>query len=618
MAINLSEGGAHISGNAGAYQAQFGIYLPGITPAGGYALLVRVIHELDQFDSAIPAENYELQYSGGSYDLWTTTRTLTPVASSHFGSAGRHLYRYQLLKNGNPVVFAFPDPFARDSGRGTFSAFTLGAAPFSWTDGAYKTPALHDMVVYELHVAEFAQHFDGLIQKLDYLQGLGVNVLELMPFTNVKEDAEWGYTPIAYFAPDDRYGGLEGLRRLVDACHARGIAVILDAVYAHAHPEFPYNLVYEATGLPNPMMGYFVGEFFQGRPGTDYNKAFTREYFQQLNRYWLDELHLDGFRYDYVPGMWESPVGPGYAQLTYETYQYSKGISRFQDAAGYSRIIQCAEHLPDPRGVMRSTYSNTAWSNELMDKVADTATWRYVDEHLAHLLDPQLNGYPSEYSNPGAGDAFPVAPFQYIETHDNPRQLVRIAPSGLRDLIGEPYGDRAQFYRMQPYAIAQFMAKGVPMLWQGQEFGENWGMPSWGVGRNLYPRPVHWEYFYDNYGRALIRLYRILGNLRRDLRAIGATGQFYYFNDVHHRNLQVIAFSRSAPATATEAEQHVLVFLNFSGLAREVWVPVPKAGTWVEQLDKNEASPQPDLVANSDGEWQAVQVPSYYGSVYLL
>ena len=76
-----------------------------------------------------------------------------------------------------------------------------------------------------------------------------------MPFTNVKEDVEWGYTPLAYFAADERYGGSLGLKRLVNACHQKGIAVILDAVYAHAHPEFAYNIVYDASGEDNPMMG---------------------------------------------------------------------------------------------------------------------------------------------------------------------------------------------------------------------------------------------------------------------------------------------------------------------------------------------------------------------------
>jgi len=152
------------------------------------------------------------------------------------------------------------------------------------------------MVVYELHVDEFNETFEGVVRQLDYLLSLGINVIEFMPFTNVKEESEWGYTPLVS-PPDECYDIRLGLKILVDACYAKGIAVILDAVYAHAHPEFAYSLVCKATGKLNPMMGYFAGEFFND-PGVDYNKAFARDYFLTLNKYWLDEYHLDGFRYD--------------------------------------------------------------------------------------------------------------------------------------------------------------------------------------------------------------------------------------------------------------------------------------------------------------------------------
>ena len=619
--IDLSEVGAYptLKPN-GEWQVRIGIYLPEITPEKGYVLKARIIHEADQFVRSIPAQAFDLAPVPGSpLGLWRATIDLTPEAGTHFGQTGRHLYRFQLLRDGGPVVFWFSDPFGRESATGNLSAFAMdpAAVPFPWTDAAYRTPHLDDLVVYELHVGEFNRTFDGVVTQLDYLAGLGVNALELMPFTNVKETAEWGYTPLSYFAPDERFGGPAGLRRLVDACHARGIAVILDAVYAHAHPEFAYNLVYNATGEPNPMMGPFQGEFFPDLPGTDYAKAFTRDYFLTLNRYWLEEYHLDGFRYDYVPGMFDGGVGTGYAALTYHTYQISKPIPRFQDPAGFSRIIQCAEHLPEPQRILTETYSNCCWQNGLMDKVANSAYWGYADPALALLLDPQLQGYPQTYANPGTGETFPVAPFQYLESHDNPRLLARIAPSGLRDLIGEPWGDRSQFYRLQPYVIALYVGKGIPMLWQGQEIGENWGMAPWGLGRNLFERPVRWEYFYDPYGQALVRLHRIMGSLRRSLRALGSRTGFYYYNDPAHYGQGIIVIRREAPAAGIQPKQTLMAFINVSGAERRVWVPFPEQGTWVEQIDKAESNPRPDISVAFDGEWHEVPVPSHYGCIYL-
>ncbi|MCP5003902.1 MAG: alpha-amylase [Planctomycetes bacterium] len=613
MSINLTEVGAAVTWlSATSWKVQIGVYLPGIKAVDGYKLIVRVIHEDDQFTPGKPPTSIDLQYVGGTQDLWQTTTTISTTAGTNYGKPGRYLYRYVLLHNGHTVLTPIPDPFAREAGPGTYSAFTLKTTTvsFTWHDAGFQVPAIDDMVVYELHVGEFARNFRGVIKMLDYLTGLGVNVLELMPFTNVRESAEWGYTPLGFYCPDDRYGTPDDLKQLVDESHQKGLAVILDAVYAHAHPDFAYESVYTATGKPSPMMGVFSGEFFQGRPGTDFNKAFTRDFFLELNKYWINEFHLDGFRYDYVPGMLDGPTGNGYAAITYHTYQLSKNVPRFQDPAGHSRIIQCAEHLPDPKGILQTTYSNCAWQNMLMDKCADAAIWKYVDANLAFMFDPEFIGYPSTYNNPSTNDSFPVAPFQYLEQHDNERFIARIAKSGMRDLINEPYGDRSAFYRVQPFLIALYMGKGIPMLWQGQEICDNWGMASWGIGRNLFERPVHWEFLYDTYGQALLRLCRLLGTLRQSNQALKARGDFYYFNDHNHHSQGVLAFRRSATSAKT-----FMVLINFSETPQTVWVPFPSGGTWNEQIDQD---PAHAIYVNTSGEWHGVPVPSFYGRIFSM
>jgi 1,4-alpha-glucan branching enzyme len=619
--INLIEVGATPSRDAaGNWHVRFGIYLPAITYNKGYAVKVRVIHEEDQFIRGIEPKDIYLNWVNGSaLDLWEVSAPLTPDAASHFGQSGTYLYRFQLLRGNHEVTFWFSDPFGRAAGLGTLSAFTIdnNAQPFPWTDGGFRVPEVDEMVVYELNVREFNRDFQGVIDQLDYLYELGTNVLELMPITNVKEEVEWGYTPLSYFAPDDRLGGVVDLKRLVDACHQRGIAVILDSVYAHAHPEFAYNLVYDTSREANPMMGSFAGEFFPGRPGTDYTKDFTRDYFFQLNQYWLREYHIDGFRYDYVPGMYDGPAGNGYANLVYRTYNDSLdflAFPRFDGGNGRSKIIQCAEHLPDAPGILRETYSNCAWQNGFLDRTRDMARWNYVSEHLGHLLDPEFLGYPSEYRNPVTGDTFPVAPFQYLESHDHPRFINQFGHIDTRDLLGELYGDRDRYFKMQPYVIALYTAKGIPMLWNGQEFGENWGVPNWGIGRNLFERPLHWEHFYDAAGKALVRLHRIMGSMRRQRRALRSRGYFYYYFDPNHIQQRVIAFRREAPAAGGQPAESLIVMLNFSDEDTDVWIPFPHAGTWREQID----GIRPPAQAASNNQWLSVNVSSNYGAVYML
>jgi len=590
----------------GAWEVAFAILLPAITFPKGYRLKVRVIHERDQYVRGIEPADFWLSWVEGSeHDRWEATVALGPGHGGHFGEPGTYLYRYQLLRGEETVAQWFADPFGRAAGVGTLSAFSAdpAAAPFEWTDAAFRPPEVDDMVVYELNVREFNRDFAGVVTQLDYLLDLGVNTLELMPVTNVREDVEWGYTPLGYLAPDERLGGVAGLQALVDSCHARGIAVVVDAVYAHAHPEFAYNLVYDATGEPNPMMGPFAGEFFE-RPGMDYRKPFTRDYFLAVNRHWLAEYHVDGFRYDYVPGMYDGdPVGPGYPEIVYETNRHSRTLPRFQGDGGRSTLIQCAEHLPDPIGILAKTYSNAAWQNGLLDR----ARSRAVDEGLAHQLDPGLLGYPSEFVDAGAGYRMPVAPFQYVESHDHPRFVNTFGTRGPRDLLGEAYGDRSLYYKVQPYVIALYTAKGIPMLWQGQEWAENWGLPSWGIGRNLFERPLHWEYFYDAPGKALVRLHRVMGALRRASPALRARGFFYYFAEADHLRQGVIAYRREA------GPERLLVLVNFSDAPARVWVPFARAGRWEERIDGLAA-----LDVAADGDWAPVDVPSNYGAVYAL
>ena len=201
--IDLSEVGAHVASPAGQdATARFGVYLPGITFDKGYRVKVKVIHESDQFRRQIPPRELDLFWHAGSpLDLWDGTLSLnpTPAGADHFGQPGRYLYRFELGGRLSPLTFR--DPFARESGLGTLAAFRVepGRAPFAWTDAAFRVPEVDRLVVYELNVGEFNQDFDGVTAQLDYLLGLGVNVLELMPVTDVKEQVEWGYTPLGYY-----------------------------------------------------------------------------------------------------------------------------------------------------------------------------------------------------------------------------------------------------------------------------------------------------------------------------------------------------------------------------------------------------------------------------------
>ena len=618
--IDLNDVGAHPVAAADV-QVRFGVYLPDINPVDGYEVVVRVIHALDRFVPEIVPLDFPLQaVVGHPLNLWQTQVAIPPKSGTHFGQFGTYLYRYQLRQTVGStttvVTSWFTDPFARQTDDvGLLSAFVVPASPnsFAWTDAGWKVPPLQDLVVYELHVEEFNSTFQGVIDRLPYLAGLGVTCLELMPVTSLKLDFDWGYGPLHYFAPNHRWGGAEGLKQLVNACHVAGMALILDVVYQHVDFNFPYHLVYANTNRPSPMMGQ-GGSY---GPQIDFRRPFAREYVLAANRHWLEEYHVDGFRYDEVSDFYDGATGVQYAQLAYETYGASLPIARFTPsgsaAAGeYSRIIQVAEALSLPRQILRETYSNATWQDELVYKAEDMIQHGYVDETFAHLLDPLFSGYPATktvHDLDGNAVDMPVAPFQYTDSHDH-SYLTSFARTETADVM---LADRSRSYLLQPFAIALMTCQGIPMLWQGQEFGESYVMPSSGDLRIHVRRDVHWEYFYDDFGAPLIRLYRILGQLRRNNRALRSTTS-YYDNAASRPERGVIMYHR----LATNPDQIALVALNFSDWTQSVLVPFPQAGTYRECIDDDVRATSYTVTVGEPQQSVTVNLPSHYGYVFLL
>ncbi len=626
MPISRDEVGVHVNGST----ATFGVYLPGVKATDGFSVIVRIIHQADQFVPEIPSVPLPLSFDPShALGLWRRSVDLTtvpPPAGSSFGSNGQYLYRFELQRNNQIITRVFLDPFATENGPGLLGAFTVGPRPaFHWNDANYRTPALDDLVVYELNVPEFYGTFDGVVGRLDYLEGLGVNCLSLMPITPVKHEFDWGYGPLGYFAPEDYLGGTDGLKRLVDAAHARGIAVVLDVVYGHAEASFAYGLVYDdirrLTPLhpPNPMMQDPNRDGF-GR-GFDHDLPMARDYCLEANKHWLTEYHVDGFRYDNVPGFYDRDPLKKYATLVFNTYVASRGIPRFRDAGNFSRIIQIAEDLNDPRDILRHTFSSSTWQNGLLDKVRHmAANGGYVDDAFALMLDPGFGGnpYPDTKDATPAGDsAFPVAPLQYLNSHDNSWLITSfgLEPPLTADDIR--FGDRSRFFKLQPYAIALLSSRGVPMLWEGEEFGENYAVAGGGALRISFLRGMHWEYFYDDEGLPLVRLYRRMGKLRKALPALRSR-DFFYFNTQSRPADGVIAFQRGGRVVAGQQTQVALVVLNFSDLDHAVTVAAPVAGTYREMLDRvNRGGAELDLVAVNVNDPLTIAVPSNYGRVFV-
>jgi maltooligosyltrehalose trehalohydrolase len=173
---------------------------------------------------------------------------------------------------------------------------TYDHAAFTWADRSWRGEPLHGSVIYELHVGTFTAEgtFDAAIGRLDHLRQLGVHIVELMPVAAFPGRHGWGYDGVNLWAVHEPYGGPDGLKRLVDACHARGLAVLLDVVYNH-------------VGIGNRLADF--GPYFATRHATPWGHAVNldqpesdevRAFFIGNALMWLRDYHLDGLRLDAV------------------------------------------------------------------------------------------------------------------------------------------------------------------------------------------------------------------------------------------------------------------------------------------------------------------------------
>jgi maltooligosyltrehalose trehalohydrolase len=191
-----------------------------------------------------------------------------------------------------------PDPVSCSQPRGVHGPSRVVAPEeFAWTDAEWKGIALKDYVVYELHAGTFTPEgtFEAIIPKLAHLKNLGVTAVELMPVAEFPGGRNWGYDGAHLYAPQSTYGGPEGLKKLIDACHQEGLAFVLDVVYNHLGPEGNYAGEFMPLYSESHKSPWGAGLNFDGEGSEG-----VRRFFVENALYWLTEYHVDGLRLDAV------------------------------------------------------------------------------------------------------------------------------------------------------------------------------------------------------------------------------------------------------------------------------------------------------------------------------
>jgi len=284
-------------------------------------------------------------------------------------------YAYS-LDGGDPR----PDPRSNWQPAGVHGPSRLvDHSAFEWTDGGWQGGGpLAEAVVYELHVGTFSpeETYEGAIAKLDHLVDLGVTAVELLPVVEYPGRWGWGYDGVDLYAPNSGDGGPEGLKRLVDACHARGLSVIFDVVYNHLGPAGNY-------------LGEY-GPYFTDRYGTPWGEAVNldgrdsdpvRAFVLDNALMWLRDYHADGLRLDAVHAIVDTSA-------THILEELAVRVDELEASGGRSKFLIAESDLNDPR---------TVRERELGGHGMD-AQWSDDFHHALHaLLTGEQAGYYSEF-----------------------------------------------------------------------------------------------------------------------------------------------------------------------------------------------------------------------------
>ncbi len=364
-----------------------------------------------------------------------------------------------------------PDPVSRSQPHGVHGpSRVVDHAAFLWSDQRWAGLPLDELVLYELHVGSFTTGgtFEAIIDKLPHLQALGINAIELMPVAEFPGARNWGYDGVHLYAPQSSYGGPTGLKKLVDACHGAGIAVVLDVVYNHFGPE-----------------GNYAGDFapfFSDRYRTPWGDAMNvdgphsdgvRRHLIENALYWLTEYHVDGLRLDAVHGIFDSSARHFLEELQTRFRARAALLGRRAHLIAESDLNDA--RLLEPRE--RGGYGLDAqWSDDFHHAVrsAFIPEQRGYFEDFGRLADIEkaiVDGfvYDGRYSHHrkrvhggSLGDRSGSQLVVYLQTHDqianasNGQRIASLLDAELQKLA----------------AVLLFVAPNVPMLFMGEEYGE--------------------------------------------------------------------------------------------------------------------------------------------------
>ena len=364
---------------------------------------------------------------------------------------------------------------------GLVSVFKIQQDVYNWQVSNFSMPPKENMVIYELLLRDFTKegNINGALQRLDYLKDLGVTAIELMPIQEFDGNNSWGYNPNHYFAPDKAYGTPEMYKQFIDECHKRGMAVILDMVFNQATGNCPFVKMYWDSSKNRPMANNPWMNEVAPHPYSvfeDFNHSYTgtRNYFNQVLKYWITEFKVDGYRMDLTKGFTQNQS----SESTASNYDQSRIdiLTNYYNAAKEvkSDVIFILEH-----------FCSNSEETELANK--GMFLWRNIN----HAYSQAAMGWNDSGGYADFSGMFytPNRWVGFAESHDEERNFNKAKLYG-NDIIKTD--SIARINRVPLIMSFSMLTQGPKMIWQFGEMGYDYSINDLGGRTSSKPSAFGW------------------------------------------------------------------------------------------------------------------------------
>ncbi len=488
--------------------------------------------------------------------------------------------------------------------------------PYEWRDDGWQPPALDQLVIYELCVRDFGGRrephadvygtFASVAARLPYLRDVGVNAIELLPVAQFPMNSAWGTNSVFFMAPERTYGAPNDLKALVDAAHHHGVAVIVDLVFNRGWQDHPYYLMYPPMLSPDgrPMADW--NPFFRHSWHDDISSVsydccsdFALTYLRDVVRFWLEEYHVDGLRFDGVGALDFDPGNPrsptfdpdrGIATLAREARQANPNAILIADYT----VVSGSNPAKSPVRLVNETEIDAVWCELFCGGMANvlSESWQWEREPVDRIIgDCQEMGFSTGYQL-----------VKYLANYRTTRPVHTIKFHSFYHLEPHP-SVAASYFTSDDVALRKarlgllilFTCVGIPMMLAGQEFAED-------SASTVYFNPIDWTMLEREKNQTHLDFVRQIIGLRREHAALRSANIAFHRFDFATDKL--VCFKRW-----DKAGDVAVVALNFDRRPRRITLAFPEPGCWREALSG-------DTVEVADHEAQ-VTVPEWYGVVFF-